>query len=258
MKEVLTSLKKLSLSIKMIVGVIITGLIAAIIAIGMEFVYSKYFCEKCRKMNKYYNSLLLNSPQGTKNNKPIHDCIPCHVKPLFINFINAKVRGIFPLLWHISGHTHVEYTPSIICVKEGCHNIKKVDATTSAKASTLHFNHKVHIEIMNKIGTRYQCMPCHKEVAHGALNYMPDMKENCFICHTGKNTSNQNCISCHPKHLQIKGRIPDLYPIHQKKNLACIDCHLNVHRAGKINCLSCHKDESILEGIHFEVVKESR
>ncbi|MGA1869117.1 MAG: NapC/NirT family cytochrome c [bacterium] len=239
---------------KVILVIVILAVFAGLAVASLEFTCTAWFCNRCHEMNEYYDSWM-NSSHSPEKNEAFHNCTPCHVQPGFLNFIKAKIGGVFSLLWHVSGHTHVVCTLPTVCIREGCHNLETIDAQTSKKVSTLQLDHKVHVEVMSKIGTRYQCMPCHKEVAHGALEYMPDMENTCFLCHTGRDISKENCDFCHPRHLPIKGDIPDLYPIHKEEDVQCVDCHLDAHKASAISCMNCHEDESILDGIEFDVVR---
>ncbi|MBN2373580.1 NapC/NirT family cytochrome c [bacterium] len=251
----MSSDKKSSMFRKVLLVVAILVVIAVVAVAGIEVTCTPWFCNRCHEMNEYFDTWTLcnHGPESTRNMK---DCMKCHIKPGFLNFLKAKANGVFSLLFHLAGYHHVEATLPVICLREGCHTMEQLDEfdRTADPAETVKLNHRMHIEINEKIGTRYKCMPCHKNVAHGKQQkFMPDMKDTCFLCHSDTDIRYKNCDSCHPAHPLIKGKVENLYEIHTEYEVKCEECHIDAHKANEISCLNCH-DESYTEGVEFKIV----
>ena len=117
----------------------------------------------------------------------------------------------------------------VVCLREGCHTMEQLETLDreSNPAETVTLNHRMHIELNEQIGTRYKCMPCHKNVAHGKQQqFMPDMKDTCFICHSDTDIRYNKCEACHPEHPRIAGDVEELYEIHAEEDIGCDDCHI--------------------------------
>ena len=246
---------KSSMFRKLLLVLVILIVVAGVSVAGIEITCTPWFCNRCHEMNEYFDSWTL-CDHGPETGRNLKNCMKCHVRPGFLNFLKAKANGIFSLLFHLSGYHHVEATLPVICLREGCHSIEQLDEfdSTADPAETVRLNHRMHIEVNEKIGTRYKCMPCHKNVAHGKQQqFMPDMKDTCFLCHSDTDIRYKNFASCHPEHPLIKGDIEDLYDIHAENDVGCEECHIDAHKANEISCLNCH-DESYVDGVEFKIV----
>lgn len=247
--------KRSSLIKRLLLVIVVVLVVASLAFAGIEFTCTPWFCNRCHEMNEYYDSWLLCN-HGPEKGRNMENCMKCHIRPGFLNFLKAKVNGVFSLLFHLAGYHHVEATLPVICLREGCHNIETIDTHERTKdvTKTVTLDHKKHIELNEKIGTRYKCMPCHKNVAHGRQQkFMPDMRDTCFICHADTDIRFNNCTACHPKHPKIKGDVEEIYEIHAEENIGCEECHIDSHKANEISCLNCH-DEDIIKGIEFKII----
>ena len=253
----MSSTKKKSSRMKKILILVVIVLVVGVVSVaGIEVTCTPWFCNRCHEMNEYFDTWTLCN-HGPGKGRHMKNCMLCHVKPGFLNFLKAKANGIFSLLFHMAGYHHVEATLPVICLREGCHTmdqLEKLDEESNT-AETVKLNHKMHIEVNEKIGTRYKCMPCHKNVAHGKQQqFMPDMKDTCFICHSDTDIRYKNCDTCHPEHPLIEGDVENIYEIHQDADVSCEDCHVDAHKANKVSCLNCHEDESYAEMTKFKVM----
>lgn len=244
----ITASKKVFLKRLLILVVVLIAVVSIGVA-GIEITCTPWFCNRCHEMNVYYETWDLCN-HGKRG-----DCMKCHVKPGLINFLKAKVYGVFGLFFHILGFTNVEATLPVVCVREGCHIAEEIDNTVRKRdfVKTVKMDHIKHIEINRRIGTRYDCIPCHKDVAHSRKkDFMPDMKETCFICHSDSDIRYQNCIACHPRHPVIETQAEAFYEMHNEAEVGCGECHIDAHKANALSCLNCH-DESDIESITFEL-----
>jgi len=231
---------------------ILIGVVSIVAAIGfggIEITCTPWFCNRCHEMNVYYDTweICNHSSRG--------DCMQCHVREGFINFLKAKANGVFSLIFHVLGYQHVEATLPVVCLREGCHVLENIDTVERKReyVKTVKMDHSAHVDLIRRIGTRYDCIPCHKNIAHSKKRaFMPDMKDTCFICHSDLDIRYQNCIACHPGHPLIEGEVEELYEIHHEAGIGCEGCHIDAHKANAVSCINCH-DESYAEYTSFKI-----
>lgn len=223
------------------IGLLLFG---AITVGGMELTCSSWFCISCHEMKELGSSWQF-SKHGPYNpdNPQMHNCLKCHAQPGVIGFLKAKVSGIFSLVYHLGGNYHIEATQPVVCIRDGCHQLKDLDrADRPNRVVTL--NHAKHIKVMEKVGTRYQCMPCHRTIAHGEDGHLPDMKKDCLVtCHTDQGISALKCTSCHTNHpdVRVKGQDASLLELHKDSTVSCTECHRGLCKATENTCDGCHK-----------------
>ena len=120
------STKKMSGLKKIIILVAVIIVIGIVSVAGIEITCTPWFCNRCHEMNEYFDTwTLCNHGPGTGRN--MKNCMLCHVKPGFLNFLKAKANGVFSLLFHMAGYHHVEATLPVICLREGCHTLDQLD-----------------------------------------------------------------------------------------------------------------------------------
>jgi len=179
----------------------------------------------------------------------------CYAQPGFLNFLKAKINGLFSLVLHVAGYPYMEATLPVVCLREGCHLLEKIDANEIKRdtVKTVRLDHVRHVDLTRRIGIRYECIPCHKNIAHASnREFMPDMKGTCFVCHSDLNISYRHCTICHPRHPSIEGDVDEIYEIHEGAGVGCEDCHIDAHKANKISCMNCH-DESYADLTTFRI-----
>jgi len=232
--------------------IIVMGLaLAGIITIGgMELNCSSWSCISCHEM-KELGSNWKFSKHGPYNaaNPEMHDCLKCHSQPGAAGFLKAKISGLFSVAYHVGRDYHIEATQPVVCIRGGCHQLEDLDKADRADRPDrmVVLNHAEHIKVMKKVGTRYQCMPCHRNIAHGEETYLPDMKRDCFVtCHNEKGIADTKCTSCHPAHpdIHLKGRDASLFALHKDANISCIECHTEICKATAHTCDQCHKGKN--------------
>ncbi|MGA1876015.1 MAG: NapC/NirT family cytochrome c [bacterium] len=223
-----------------IVGIVLFGVIAFA---GIELTCTSWFCLRCHEMEELGASWKL-SKHGPDNPK-MNNCMKCHAQPGFLGFVKAKISGLFSLVYHLSGDYHLEATQPVVCIREGCHQLEDLDRA-SRPDKTVAMDHGIHIKVMKEVGTRYQCMPCHRDIAHGDETFLPDMKSVCFLCHTDKSIGADNCALCHPTHPKVglEGEDADLMELHQDSGTSCVECHTEACKATKATCDSCHEGDN--------------
>lgn len=209
---------------------------------GIEITFSSWFCISCHEMKELGNNWKF-SKHGPYNaaNPKMHNCMKCHSQPGLVGLFKAKVTGLLSLVYHITGNYHFEAAQPIVCIRDGCHQLEDMDRAIRPD-KTVNLNHLKHIKLMQKVGTRNQCMPCHRRIAHGEATHLPDMKKDCFgTCHTNQDINAAKCTSCHPAHLGIRfeGKEVSLLDLHPE--VACIECHEGFCRSSESTCEQCHE-----------------
>lgn len=225
------------------------GLLGVLFFAGIEITCTSWFCTSCHEMRSLGNSWEL-SKHGPMNPK-IHNCMKCHAQPGPIGFVKAKVNGLFSLVYHITGNYHVEATQPVVCIRGGCHQMEDLDRAYRPDQVVL-LNHAKHIKIMEEIGTRHKCMPCHRNIAHGEGKFLPDMKKDCFLCHTEgfQKICADNCNTCHADHLELAlkdNQGVDLFELHTQAEIACLECHSEEFKTVEASCQACHDGEEFGE-----------
>lgn len=221
------------------IGVVLFGIIAFA---GIELTCTSWFCLRCHEMRELGDSWKL-SKHGP-DNPEMNNCMKCHAQPGFIGFMKAKIGGLFSLAYKDTGGYHLEATQPVVCVRDGCHQIEDLDRATRPD-KTVTMNHGIHIKVMKEVGTRYQCMPCHRDIAHGDETFLPDMKSICFLCHTDRSIGAENCSLCHAVHPKVD--LDDgsaLMDVHEEVEISCVDCHEDACKATKATCDNCHDGDS--------------
>jgi len=230
----------------------VVAIVAGIGFAGIEITCSPWFCNRCHEMNIYYDTWEICN-HGSRGS-----CMHCHAQPGFLNFLKAKVNGFFSLVFHVIGFDQIEATLPVVCLREGCHILERIDMGEYRRdaVKTVKMDHVRHVELTGRIGTRYECIPCHKNIAHARnREFMPDMKDTCFICHSDSDIRYQNCSICHPRHPRIEGQVDEIYEIHEGEGVECENCHVDAHKANKISCMNCH-DESYADLITFKIKQD--
>jgi cytochrome c nitrite reductase small subunit len=234
------------------------GLLGVTFYTGIELTCTPWFCTSCHEMKTLGDSWKL-SKHGPSNPKT-HNCMKCHAQPGAVGFVKAKINGLFSLVYHFSGNYHIEATQPVVCLRGGCHQMEEMDRAFRPD-QTAKLNHANHINVMKKIGTRHQCMPCHRNIAHGQETYLPDMKKDCFVCHTDnyQEICSTNCNSCHSashQKVRLAGQELPLLDLHNDAEVSCTECHEETQAAMKASCEGCHEDENYESEITSE--KEAR
>lgn len=242
--------KKMSMGKKLAligVGLVLFGVMAVG---GIELTCTSWFCLSCHEMKELGATWKL-SKHGPDNPEMDNRCMKCHSQPGLLGLLKAKIGGLFSLAYHLSGNYHLEATQPVVCIREGCHQIADLDRATRPDR-TVTINHAKHIKVMKTIGTRYGCMPCHRDIAHGEEKFLPDMKTSCFLCHTNRDIGASNCALCHPKHplVQLKDDTTSLLEYHQ--DAKCADCHAESCKATKATCDTCHEGENYGQRVVFK------
>jgi len=238
-KRIISLVKKLVL---ILVGLLVFGMITIG---GIELTCSSWFCISCHEMKELGDSWKF-SKHGpyNANNPKMHDCMKCHSQPGIVGFLKAKISGLFSLVYHLSNNYHIEATQPVVCIREGCHQLEELDRVDLRSDRVVGMNHRKHIKVMEKVGTRSLCMPCHRRIAHGYDNYMPDMKKDCLAtCHIDEDIKASRCSFCHQSHLEIrlKGKEASLLDLHGETS--CVECHEGLCRATGNTCEQCHEGE---------------
>lgn len=229
------------------IGVILFGVIAFA---GIELTCTSWFCLRCHEMQELGESWKL-SKHGP-NNPDMNNCMKCHAQPGALGFVKAKVSGLFSLVYHLTGQYHLEATQPVVCVRGGCHQIDDLDRADRPN-KTITMNHAIHIKVMKEIGTRSQCMPCHRDIAHGEQTFLPDMKSVCFLCHTEKGIGADNCALCHPTHPQVSLQSGEtIMELHPSDQVSCTDCHADACAATKATCEACHEGDNYGEQVVYQ------
>jgi len=245
-----TEKKKMTTKTKLIligVGVVFFGVIAFA---GIELTCTSWFCLSCHEMQELGASWKI-SKHGP-DNPEMNNCMKCHAKPGFLGFIKAKVSGLFSLVYHLSGNYHLEATQPVVCLRNGCHQLEDLDRASRDQTITL--NHAKHLKVMNEIGTRTNCIPCHRDIAHGEETFLPDMKKICFVCHTDRSIGSENCSLCHPTHpkVNLQDYEETILDLHQEAEISCVECHTDACKASKATCDECHEGDDYGELIIYK------
>ncbi len=227
-----------------IIGLMLCGVIAAR---GIIFTSNPRFCGSCHEMQELWATWNF-SKHGpyNPNNPDIHNCLKCHAKPGVIGSLSAKINRLFSIAYHFSGNYLIEATHKVACIQGGCHQMEDMDRAFRPDR-TVRLNHANHLKVMKEIGTRYQCMPCHRNIAHGEEKYRPNMKADCItLCHTDRDISSINCVLCHATHpsIALKGKESALLELHKDAEITCIGCHREKDKAMKAGCGDCHEDKN--------------
>ena len=227
----------------MTAGLAVVGVIAFA---GLEITCSSWFCTSCHEMEGLGDNWKY-SRHGPSNPK-MSNCMKCHAQPGFIGLMKAKINGAFSLVYHLSGNYHLEATQPVVCLQGGCHLLEDLDRANRPH-QVVALNHAAHIEVMKKIGTRYQCMPCHRHIAHGKGKYLPDMKADCLrTCHTDRPIVSSNCALCHLTHPDIRLKAEEAFPgeeislmaLHKDPEVSCLECHVGLSKTTQGSCQGCH------------------
>ncbi|MEW5804272.1 MAG: NapC/NirT family cytochrome c [bacterium] len=234
----MTSLaKKLTLAVA---GLLLSGVVTVG---GIDLTCSSWFCITCHEMKELGNNWRF-SKHGpyNPNNPEMHNCLKCHAQPGLVGLLKAKVSGLFSLSYHLGGNYHVEATQPVVCIRGGCHQLEDLDRANRPNR-TVALNHSQHVKVMQKVGTRSHCMPCHRNIAHGEDSYLPNMRKDCFLtCHTAEGITSSKCTSCHPVHpdVRLEGRSTPLLALHKDANVTCLECHAGLCKASENTCDECH------------------
>ena len=241
---------------KIVILLIGLGFLGVLFFAGIEFTCTAWFCTSCHEMKPLGRTWEL-SKHGPFNPK-IKNCMKCHAKPGVIGFLKAKINGLFSLAYHVTGNYHLEATQPVVCLREGCHKLDELNRANRPD-QIVKVDHQKHVEIMKKAGMRHQCMPCHRNIAHGEEGFMPDMKKDCFICHKEgyQQIAASNCTGCHGSshsNFALEGEDGELLELHSEVEMSCMECHTDFD-AKKADCEGCH-EEDYSEKLIFE--KEAR
>jgi nitrate/TMAO reductase-like tetraheme cytochrome c subunit len=236
--------KKMSLKKELTIVAVGLTLFGIITVGGMELSCSSWSCISCHEM-KELGSNWKFSKHGPYNaaNPEMHNCLKCHAQPGAAGFLKAKISGFFCLAYHLGDNYHVKATKQVVCIRGGCHKLEYLDKADRSDR-VVSMNHAKHIKVIKKVGTRSQCMPCHRNIAHGDDKYLPDMKKDCFVtCHNENGITSPKCTLCHPAHpdVRLKDQKASLFALHKDANISCTECHIGIRKATKNACDRCHK-----------------
>ncbi|MEW5817414.1 MAG: NapC/NirT family cytochrome c [Spirochaetota bacterium] len=233
--------KKMSMGKKLTLVAVGVVLFGAIAFAGIELTCTSWFCLSCHEMKELGAAWKL-SKHGP-DNPEMHNCMKCHSQPGLLGLLKAKIAGLFSLVYHLTGDYHLEATQPVVCVRSECHHIEDLDRATRPD-QTVTLSHAKHIKVMKSIGTRYQCMPCHRDIAHGEQKFLPDMKTSCFLCHTNQDIAASNCALCHPKHPAVRLTDDETPILEYHQDVKCVECHTEACKATKATCDTCHEGEN--------------
>jgi len=251
---------------------IIIILAVIIVLIGLVYGSIKYtstakFCGSCKTtMGPVYKTWAASTHSSEKNPeiKHHHECMACHSDPGLIGYIRAKSAGMLSVYYQLSGDYHLplKATKSVDCSRSGCH-----PKTSEIKEEKVIVKHPEHTELMAEIiNEKFQCMPCHRGVAHGGpddplhRSTRPDHTV-CSLCHK----EIKKCEQCHRNYQKLdlsahcsrpechahletikEKKIKVNHPKHVKvMNSECKPCHLGHRKQGYARpghkvCSSCH------------------
>lgn len=233
---------------------------------GVKLSSTAWFCLCCHETSNIA-ATWRKSKHGPVNSKE-STCIQCHSRPGLLGFLQSQVETTF---------AHLEFfdktfpsslsTPNcqaylaqpapallrpplppttcepVSCTQSGCHQIEDID-NHARPDRLIALNHVKHIQVMEKIGTISECMPCHRDVAHGEGSFLPNMKSSCFLCHKERDIAAANCTLCHSTHPKVQltnGKATTLPELHKAAKIPCTKCHLDICEATKAACDKCHK-----------------
>ncbi len=228
---------------------------------GFKIFKTSWFCLQCHEKSNIAENWK-KSKHGPSNPE-MNNCIHCHSRPGFIGLLQSQVGKFFSHLtvfdfldsFLSTENQKLRPSKSVTCVQEGCHQMDLLDRSLRRQIS---LSHSVHVKIMEEIGTRSKCMPCHIDIAHGEFKFLPDMKSTCFLCHSEQDTQSSNCDLCHKTHpgVQLKGRDTSLFELHnttnKKTKISCLECHLDHCKASKANCEKCHAGKNYGDLIEYQ------
>lgn len=239
--------KKMSLKKKLAIVAAGLALFGVMTVGGMELSCSSWFCISCHEMKELGNNweFSKHGPYNA-NNPKMYNCLKCHAQPGVTGLLKAKVSGLFSVVYHLGRNYHLEATQPVVCIREGCHQLEDLDRADRPD-QVVSFNHAKHIKVMEKIGARSQCMPCHRKIAHGENTYLPDMKKDCLAtCHANERITASKCNSCHANHpdIQLKGKDVSLFELHKDADVSCTDCHIGLCKATARTCDGCHEGDN--------------
>lgn len=228
-----------------IIILVVAVLLAGLIYGSIKYTATAKFCGSCKNtMGPVYKTWAASRHSSEKNPeiKHHHECMACHSDPGLIGYIKAKSAGMLSVYYQLAGKYHLplEGHKPVHCARPECH-----PKMTEIKEEKILINHPEHTKLMKE---KFECIPCHKGVAHGGPDdplhrpTHPDHTvcsechkeiKNCELCHKDyrKMDLTLHCTrsECHANMGILKGKEKKIKTDHSKhvKTLGdkCAPCH---------------------------------
>jgi len=236
--------------------VIVVIVVAAAVVVGASFAAAAYterssFCiGACHEMQPYGDTWEVSAHKDFA-------CVRCHIKPGFIEFVEAKASALREVWVHVTGQVKApiavtEHIPNSTCTS--CHPADKVKEPL-VLGNDVRFSHAGHSAVP-------LCITCHSQVVHESVPGRPYLDPTtmayCLQCHDGKQASGA-CETCHEPPHADRGKCSDCHELGSwktdfrhpialgklHKKLVCEKCHTDstVEGVGFSNgCIDCHRN----------------